>query len=168
MKIAIISAMLGFFGALVEAQEPNTAAPALPAVQTPAAPVQPAVQAPPTPVQPPVQAPVAPPQPAVQAPAAPVQPATIQGLIKQQGQALAELKKKQEEGVKQIKESMKGKSALEIKKAVDEQKKINRAAVRTLKDAQKAELEQFKKDHPETVKKPGPAGKDEKKEVKKK
>ena len=106
------------------------------------------------------QAPALPVPPEIELPASPPQPVTVKDLKKQQNKALADLKKKLEEGIEQLKESMKGKSWREINKAVNDQRKIDLEAVKTLKAAQKAELEQFKIDHPETGK-PGPEAKAE-------
>lgn len=92
-------------------------------------------------------------QPAVQAPAGVKAPAALVELKKKHGQALAALKKSQEEAIQQLKASMKGKSAAEIRAAIGKQRIADNAAFKALKDAQSAEIEQFKKDHPEAGKK---------------
>ena len=163
--------------------QPAVETPAKPAVETPAAPAQPAVETPAAPAQLPAEIPVKPavetpapltqpavaPQPpveipakpAVETPVVPAQPAVkaapvwnnMAELKKSHGQAVADLKKKQEEDIKQLKASMKGKPIAEMRAAVEKQRTSDKAALKTLKDAQNAEIGQFKKDHPEAVKK---------------
>jgi len=147
MKIVIISAMLSLFGVFAGAQENTRAVPAKPVVEAPAAPAQPAVEVPVVPAQPIVQA--AP----VQTAAVVKTPLTMVELKKSHGQALAELKKKREETVNQLKASMKGKPVTEMREAVEKQRAVDKTVVKALKDSQNAEIEQFKKDHPEAVKK---------------
>ena len=139
MKTVIVSAMLGLFGAAAFAQE-----------NLPAEPAQPSIIAPAEQVKLVVETPVVPAQPVVKA--APVWN-NLPELNKSHGQAVADLKKKQEAAIKQLKTSMKGKPIPEMRAAVGKQRTSDKAALKTLKDAQNAEVEQFKKDHPEAVKK---------------
>jgi len=192
MKLVIISALLGFFGAAAFAQEmppaeegqPSIMAPDKPAVETPAAPAeapaapakpaapaQPAAGTPAVPAEAPAKpaaetpaAPAAvpavpvqpaaevPPAAAVQAAPAPKAPETLVEMKKRHGQAVAELKKKQEVDIEQFKASMKGRSIPELREAVGRQRIADRAVIKALKDAQNAEVEQFKKDHPQPKK----------------
>jgi len=152
--------------------QPSVETPAAPAAETPAAPAQPAAEATAAPT---VETPAAAPQPTVDTPAVPAQPAaapqpevkaapapaSLAELKKSQGQAVADLKKKQEEAVKQLKASMKGKPIPEMRAAVEKQRTADKAVLKTLKDSQNAEIEQFKKDHPEAVKKVQEAKKQE-------
>lgn len=82
----------------------------------------------------------------------PAAPASIEEMKMKQGQAMAELKKKQQEELRQLKEQMKASSSKEIHKAVETKKKGYKEAVKFLKDIQKKEMNQFRKDHPELVK----------------
>ncbi|OGS09101.1 MAG: hypothetical protein A2270_08495 [Elusimicrobia bacterium RIFOXYA12_FULL_51_18] len=136
MKIVVISAVLGLFGVFAGAQENTQAVPEKPVVEAPDAPAQPIVQAAP-----------------VQTAAVVTTPLTMAELKKSHGQALAELKKKREEAIKQLKESMKGKPVTEMREAISKQRAVDKTAVKALKDFQNAEIEHFKKDHPEAVKK---------------
>jgi len=89
---------------------------------------------------------------AVQAPAAvqtaPEKTVTIEELRKNQVDTAAELKKKQIDEIRALKDSLKGKPAKEIKKAVEMKKAEQRTAMKTLRNASKAEIMKFKKDHP--------------------
>ena len=80
--------------------------------------------------------------------ARPAAPATIEELKMNQGSALAELKKKQQEELKQMRASSKP----ETRGAIEAKKKEHRRAVQSLKDAQKEERAQFRRDHPAAAK----------------
>ncbi|MBU0986782.1 MAG: hypothetical protein KKH68_05965 [Proteobacteria bacterium] len=146
MKIVIVFAVLGFlsFNAYAQdnltspAAEQETEAVAVPAAQ-PEAQVQAAVSAP---AQPAVQA----------APETPAQvtaaPATIEELKKLHKQTLTELKRKQREELRALKNRLKASSWEEKHNAVVAKRKEHRSARKTLKDANKKEMAQFKKDHP--------------------
>lgn len=146
MKTLILSAMLSLSGVFAGAQEniPSTApvkaseTPALSGVQASTA--RPAVEGATTAVK-----------PEIQDSAAPAGPENIFELKKQQGQAVVKLKKDQEEAVRKLKSAMKGKSVTDTRAAVAELRAADKTALKALKDAQEAELGQFKKEHPEAA-----------------
>ena len=132
----------------VEPPQPAVETPAAPAAETPVAPAAPAAETPAVPAAPAVETLAVAPQPEVKAAHV---PASLPELKKSHGQAVADLKKKQEEAIAQLKAAMKGKSIPEMRGAVGKQRTMDKTALKTLKDAQNAELEQFKKDHPKAV-----------------
>ena len=97
-------------------------------------------------------APAQPAQPAAAAPAPSDNKMAMDALKKKHIDAVAELKKKQVDEMRAFKDSLKGKTDKEIKKAVDAKKAEQKAAVKELKKAQDAEIAQFKKDHPKPAK----------------
>ena len=78
----------------------------------------------------------------------PAVPSNIAELKMKQGQAMAALKKKQQKELKSLKEQMRGSSRQEIQKALEAKKGEYKEAVKSLRDDQKKEMEQFKKAHP--------------------
>lgn len=144
MKIIITLALVSFFGVIANAQ-PAPAQPSQPEAMTPAQPAD------------------VPAQPALvvtPAPAAPAKQMTLEELRKKHIDAVAELKKKHIDEIKALKESLKGKPRMDIRKAVEAKKVEQKAALKELGKTNKAEIEQFRKDHPK------PAKKETKKEVK--
>lgn len=136
MKTVMTLALVSFFGVAANAQ--NNTAPANPAVTTPA-----------QPVAAPAVVPAAVQQPVV-APAAPV--VTIEQLRKKHIDAVAELKKKHIDEVKALRESLKGKPQADIRKAIEAKKAEQKTAFKELEKTNKAEIEQFRKDHPKMMK----------------
>ena len=93
---------------------------------------------------------------AVAAPAAPAQPEkkmTMDELRKKHIDAVAELRKKHIDEIKALKESLKGKPQGDIRKAIEAKKVEHKAAIKELQKANKAEIEQFRKDNPRPAKK---------------
>ncbi len=133
MKSIFALAFLACLGTVVNAQNNPAAAPAAqPAVAAPAAPATVAA-------------------PAVVA-AAPAM--TMEELRKKHIDAVATLKKSNIDEIKNLRESMKGKSSrADIMKAVEAKKAQQKAIIKDLEKANKAEIEQFKKDHPKMAKK---------------
>lgn len=92
----------------------------------------------------------------------PVQPApavapaeqkvTMHDLQKKHGAAVAELQKNQAAEIKALKESLKGKPQAEIKKALGDKKAEHQNAMKALRDSNRAEMAQYKKDHPAPMK----------------
>jgi hypothetical protein len=134
MKILVSAVLLTCLGAFAGAQNANPPQPAQPAVTAPA---QPAAVA-----------------PAQQQPA-PAPTMTIEELRKKHIDAVAELKKKNVDELKAFRETLKGKPEAERKQAVEAKKKELQEAVKSLQKANKAEIEQFRKDHPKPAKKEG-------------
>jgi hypothetical protein len=103
--------------------------------------------------------PAAQPAPVVTAPAAPAAPAqpekklTLEELKKKHIGAVADLKKKHVDELKAFRDTLKGKTPEEKKKAIEAKKAEFKAAVAELQKANKAEIEQFKKDNPKPSKK---------------
>lgn len=137
MKSIFALALVACLGTIVNAQ--NNPAPA------PAA--QPAVTAPATPAAAPA---VITPAPAAVTPAPAM---TLAELQKKHIDAIATLKKSNIDEIANLRTSMKGKSRAEIMKAVETKKAEQKAILKDLQKANKAEIEQFKKDHPAMAKK---------------
>ncbi len=143
MKTIFALALTACLGTIVNAQNNPAPAPAAqPAVTAPATPapaVQPAVAAP---------APVA----AVAPAAAPAPAMTMAELRKKHIDAVAALKKSNIDAINALRAGMKGKPRAEIMKAVEAKKAEQKAILKDLEKANKAEIEQFKKDHPKMAK----------------
>src|ERR1035437_6548390 len=123
MKTIFALALVACLGTLVNAQDTQTPAPAAaPAVVTPA------------------------PAAAV-ARAAPEQKVTLADLRKKHIDAVAALKKNNIDEITALRASMKGKSRDEIMKAVKAKKAEQEVTLKNLEKSDKAEIEQFKKDH---------------------
>ena len=67
--------------------------------------------------------------------------------------AVAELKKKNIDELKAFRATLKGKTPEEKKKAVEAKKAEQKTAVAELEKTNKAEIDQFRKDHPKPAKK---------------
>lgn len=156
MKVLITLVLVSFFGVAAGAQ--NNAAPAQPsqpaaAVPAQAAPAQPAAAAP---------APTEPAMPAAVAQAPAETKETFAALKKKHIDAVAELRKRNIDEIQALKAGMKGKPAAEIRKAVEAKRAEHKTALKALHAANKAEMAQFKKDHPEMMKKMGKGKADKK------
>jgi 3-oxoacyl-ACP reductase-like protein len=102
----------------------------------------------PAPAQPSQPAVAAPAQPAVAAPAAQPAKMTLNDLKKKHIDAVATLKKQQLDEIKALRDSMKGKPKTDIRKAVEAKKAEQKTALKELDKANKAEIAQYRKDHP--------------------
>ncbi|HAF95979.1 MAG: hypothetical protein A2X34_02310 [Elusimicrobia bacterium GWC2_51_8] len=139
MKIIIPLALVSFLGVIANAQN-NSAPAAQPAQNAVTIPLQPAAE------------PAVTPAPAP-APAAPANQPTLEELRKKHIDTVAELKKKNIDEITALRESLKGKPPVSIRKAIAAKKVEQKAALKELGKANKAEIEQFRKDHPRPAKK---------------
>lgn len=151
MKMSAAVALIACFTSFAAAQ--GTPAPATqeqPAsVQPMGVPELPAVE----PLHPdvtPAKPAVVPAQPAAvpEIPSKPERKVTLDNLRKANINAVAELKKKHIDEMRALKDSLKGKSRDEIKKAVEARKKEQKAALKDLEKMNKEAIEKFKKENP--------------------
>ena len=137
MKSILAIALVACFGTIVNAQDNAPVKADQPAVTAPAAPAA---------------------MPAAVTPAAVATPApamTMAELRKKHIDAVATLKKNNIDEINNLRASMKGKPRAEIMKAVQAKKAEQMVILKDLEKANKAEIEQFKKDHPQMMKKMG-------------
>ncbi len=81
----------------------------------------------------------------------PIMRLTLEQLRQKHRDAVADLKKMQAEELKKIKERLKGLTRAEIHKALDAKKAEHKAARKALEEANKAELERYKKNLPKPM-----------------